>query len=307
MSTVVHPGAAPPPLRRRPKVPSSNLELGWLALPAALVLLALFAVPMGAVLVSSFGTSVSGQIGTEGFTLSNYAEVMTSPLYQAVILRTLRISLTVTLVSLVMAYPVALAMSFGPDWCRRVLLVAVICPIMISAVVRSYGWILVLGLDGPLNQLMMAVGVIDRPAKMVFNELGVTIGLIHVYLPFMILPLSSVLSKLDVRLIEAARVMGAGSFTVFTRVIVPASLSGLAAGSVLVFTLSAGALVTPGLLGGSSFNLLAPLIAKTMMIELNWAMGSTLAVVLVAISFVVIALSNLATRERVSSAKEEKA
>lgn len=277
--------------------------MGWLMLPALLALLACFAYPLSSVLVDSFARFDATQLHGTGFTLENYANLVTVPLYETVLIRTARIGLVVTVLCLVMAFPVALKMAFGPAWLRRTLLVLVICPILISATVRTFGWVLLLGLDGPVNTALTSLGILERPVKLTFNEIGVIIGLTHVHLPFMILPLASVLGKLDPRLIEAAQVLGAGNATVFRRVILPSSLPGIAAGATIVFTLSVGALVTPALLGGASFNLLAPLIAQRMLVEVNWPMGSALAILLIVMTMVALALSRLLTARRADAAR----
>lgn len=265
---------------------------GWLLLPALLVLLAFFALPMGTILVYSVGRSAPGALYIPDLTLANYVTLLETPVYFKVMMRTLRLGLIVTLLALVMGYPYAFLMARGRPWVRTGLLLAVLLPLMVSVVVRTYGWIVVLGLDGPVNTLLLALGLTSQPVKFVFNETGIVIGLLHVFFPFMVLPLSSVLQKLDPQLLEAARTLGAGYPTVFWRVILPLSVPGIAAGSMLVFTLSVAAYVTPALMGGAGINVMATLVAQQILVLVNWPLGAAIAVTLVIITLLVVTAYN---------------
>lgn len=264
----------------------------WLLLPALLLLLAFFALPMGTMMVYSLGRSAIGQIYIPDLTFDNYGAVFTTPIYFTVMVRTLKLGLIVTVLALVLGFPFAYLMARGRPWVRSALLLAVLLPLLVSVVVRTYGWIVLLGLDGPVNALLMALGLTGQPLKLVFNELGVIIGLLHVFFPFMVLPLSSVLLKLDPQLEEAARTLGAGTFTVFRRVVLPLSVPGIAAGSMLVFTLSAAAFVTPALMGGAGLNVMATLVAQQVLVLVNWPLGAAVAVMLVLITLVVVTAYN---------------
>jgi putative spermidine/putrescine transport system permease protein len=265
---------------------------GWLLLPALLVLLAFFALPMGTILAYSVGRSAPGTLYIPDMTLANYAALFETPVYLKVMVRTLRLGLIVTLLALVIGYPYAFLMARGRPWVRTSLLLAVLLPLLVSVVVRTYGWMVVLGLDGPVNTLLLALGVTSQPVKFLFNETGIVIGLLHVFFPFMVLPLSSVLQKLDPQLVEAARTMGAGYPTVFWRVILPLSVPGIAAGSMLVFTLSVAAYVTPALMGGAGINVMATLVAQQILVLVNWPLGAAVAVTLVLITLLVVAAYN---------------
>jgi putative spermidine/putrescine transport system permease protein len=265
-----------------------RFSTAWLLLPALLVLLAFFALPLGTILVYSVGRSAPGSIYIPDLTLANYAALFETPVYVTVMLRTLRIGLVVTLLALVIGYPYAYLMARGRPWLRSALLLAVLLPLLVSVVVRTYGWMVVLGLDGPVNTLLLAVGLVQQPVKFLFNETGIVIGLLHVFFPFMVLPLSSVLQKVDPQLEDAARTLGAGAFTVFRRVTLPLSVPGIAAGSMLVFTLSVAAYVTPALMGGAGINVMATLVAQQILVLVNWPLGAAVAVMLVVITLVVV-------------------
>jgi putative spermidine/putrescine transport system permease protein len=256
------------------------------------VLLAFFALPMGTILVYSVGRSAPDALYVPDLTLANYVTLLETPVYVRVMMRTLRLGLIVTLLALVLGYPYAFLMARGRPRVRTFLLLAVLLPLLVSVVIRTYGWIVVLGLDGPVNALLMTLGVTSGPVKFVFNETGIVIGLLHVFFPFMVLPLSSVLQKLDPQLIEAARTLGAGYPTVFRRVILPLSVPGIAAGSMLVFTLSVAAYVTPALMGGAGINVMATLVAQQILVLVNWPLGAAVAVMLVLITVLVVAAYN---------------
>lgn len=275
-----------------PRRRAARTGAGWLLLPALLVLLAFFALPMGTILVYSVGRSAPGALYIPDLTLANYVTLLETPVYFKVMMRTLRLGLIVTLLALVMGYPYAFLMARGRPWVRTGLLLAVLLPLMVSVVVRTYGWIVVLGLDGPVNTLLLALGLTSQPVKFVFNETGIVIGLLHVFFPFMVLPLSSVLQKLDPQLVEAARTLGAGYPTVFWRVILPLSVPGIAAGSMLVFTLSVAAYVTPALMGGAGINVMATLVAQQILVLVNWPLGAAIAVTLVIITLLVVTAYN---------------
>jgi len=265
---------------------------GWLLLPGLLVLLAFFALPMGTILVYSVGRTAPGALYIPDLTLANYVALVGTPVYFQVMMRTLRLGLIVTLLALVIGYPYAFLMARGRPWVRTGLLFAVLLPLLVSVVVRTYGWIVVLGLDGPVNMLLLALRLTSQPVKFLFNETGIVIGLLHVFFPFMVLPLSSVLQKLDPQLVEAARTLGAGYPTVFWRVILPLSVPGIAAGSMLVFTLSVAAYVTPALMGGAGINVMATLVAQQILVLVNWPLGAAVAVTLVGITLLVVAVYN---------------
>ncbi|MBI4504688.1 MAG: ABC transporter permease [Chloroflexi bacterium] len=265
---------------------------GWLLLPVVLVLLAFFALPLATVVVYSVGRSTFGQVYIPDVTLHNYVLVLTSPTHLAVLTRTLKLGLIVTAVALIVGYPCAYLMARGRPWLRSALLVAVLLPLFVSVVVRAYGWEIVLGLEGPVNKLLVGLRLTDQPVKFLYSELGIVIGLVHVYSAFMVLPLSSVLQKIDPQLEDAARSLGAGPLTVFWRIILPLSVPGIAAGSMLVFTLTAAAYVTPSLLGGAGINVMTTLVVQQIKLLVDYPLGSAIAIVLVVITLLVVGAYN---------------
>jgi putative spermidine/putrescine transport system permease protein len=207
---------------------------------------------------------------------------------------TLRISLTTTLVAAALSYPVALVMARGAAAVRQVITMIVIAPLIVSVVVRTYGWQVILG-NGPtsvLNWLLLSTGLIRVPLRLLYTETAVVIGSLHVFYPLMVLPLASALGKIDPRIEDAARTLGASSWRTFRRVTLPLSLPGLAVGSGLVFSLTAGSFVTPVILGGQKAHMLGVLVDQQILVVYDWPFGATVATVLVVIVLAVNVISN---------------
>jgi putative spermidine/putrescine transport system permease protein len=222
-----------------------------------------------------------------------------------VLLITLRISLCTTGVAVLLAYPVALVMSRSAPFVGRVITMIVIAPLIVSVVVRTYGWELILG-NGPtgiLNWVLLATGLAKAPVKLLYSETAVVIGSLHVFFPLMVLPLSSALGKIDPRLEDAARTLGAGSWRIFRRITLPLSLPGLAVGCGLVFSLTAGSFVTPAILGGTGAQMLGMLVDQQILVVYDWPFGATVATVLVAIVLIANIVSNRVMSRREATAR----
>jgi len=200
-----------------------------------------------------------------------------------------------TALAMVLAYPIALVMARSGGAARRVITMIVIAPLIVSVVVRTYGWEVILG-NGPtgvLNWLLLASGLIRKPVALLYSETAVVIGSLHVFFPMMVLPLASALGKIDPRVEDAARTLGATGWRTFIRVTVPLSLPGLAVGCTLVFSLTAGSFVTPVILGGTAATMLGMLVDQQILVVYDWPFGATVATVLVAI---VLAINIAGTR-----------
>ncbi len=265
-----------------------------LLLPSLTFLAVFFALPtLGLVSYSFLTQSPEGTVGLPA-TLQHYRHFFGTPLYSRVLLTTLRISLSTTVAAMVLAYPVALVMSRSSPPVRRVITMIVIAPLIVSVVVRTYGWELILanGPTGILNWMLLATGIAKTPVRLLYTEAAVVIGSLHVFFPMMVLPLASALGKIDPRLEDAARTLGAGSWRTFRRITLPLSLPGLAVGCGLVFSLTAGSFVTPAILGGTGAQMLGMLVDQQILVVYDWPFGATVATVLVAIVLVVNILSN---------------
>jgi ABC-type spermidine/putrescine transport system permease subunit I len=196
---------------------------------------------------------------------------------------TAEISVWVTVLSLVLGYPLAYLMTVVPGRVRTLLIVLVLVPFWTSILVRTFAWMVILGKRGIINQLLIGWGVVDKPVALIYNMLGVQIGMVHVLLPFMVFPLLNVMTRIDASLVTAARSLGASPRQAFLRIFLPLSLPGVSAGCVLVFLLAVGFYITPALLGGEgqvTFTTLIELVVRDL---LDWNFGASLGVFLLTV------------------------
>ena len=218
-----------------------------------------------------------------GFTLQHYAKLFGEAAYFRAFRNTAEISVGVTLVSLVLGYPLAYLMTAVSPRVRALLVVLVLVPFWTSVLVRTFAWMIILGRRGLINQVLTHWGLIDRPLALIYNMLGVQIGMVHVLLPFMVFPLLSVMTRIDATLVAAARSLGASPRQAFLRIFLPLSLPGVSAGCVLVFLLAVGFYITPALLGGEgqvTFTTLIELVVRDL---LDWSFGASLSVFLLTV------------------------
>ncbi|GLK96025.1 ABC transporter permease [Achromobacter xylosoxidans] len=220
----------------------------------------------------------------DGFGLGNFASFFERADYVAVLLRTIGIALVVTLVSVLVGYPIAYAISRYRGN-RNFLMMLVITPWLVSVVVRTYGWLVILGPKGTLNSLLLSLGVIDAPMRLIFNMTGVVIGLVHVFSPFFIVSVLAVLLHLDRALDEASQTLSAGPIKTFLHVTLPLSLPGVITGAMLVYLLSTGAIVTPLLLGGVRDGMLATQIYQDVLQVFDYPKAASMAIVLLFAAF----------------------
>ncbi len=267
------------------RLPPSMLAPALQLLPALTFLAFFFALPAVNLFAYSFLTQApSGTVGLP-LTLQHYRHFFDTALYAHVLWTTLKISLWTTAAAALLAYPVALVMVGAGALAARVITMIVIAPLIVSIVVRTYGWEVILG-NGPtgvLNWLLLTTGFIHRPLRLLYTEAAVVIGSLHVFFPLMVLPLASALGKIDPALDEAATTLGAAQWRRFCRITLPLSLPGLAVGATLVFSLTAGSFVTPAILGGTSAQMLGMLVDQQILTVYDWPFGATVAAVLVAI------------------------
>lgn len=262
-----------------------ELSLLLLMLPALLLLLILFVYP----LVSLLFTSVyAGQ----GFTLENYRRLFEVGLYFRVLRTTFVIAFQVTLICLLLGYPLAYFLASLRPRAARLLLILVLIPFWTSILVRTYAWMVLLQRQGVINRWLLELGLIDEPLRMMYNRMGVLVGMTHVLLPFMVLPAFAVMRGIDRNILLAAANLGASPFQTFLRVFLPLSLPGVAAGSLLVFILALGFFITPALMGGRSDMMIAQLIETQIRTELNFPFAATLGAVLLIIALAVFAVYN---------------
>jgi putative spermidine/putrescine transport system permease protein len=252
-----------------------------LLLPIALVNALGFVVPTLNLLRMSFFEAQGTGAMQEVFTLATWLKVFTDSFYAELILNSISTSHLITVLTLLCSYPIALYLHRSSGLWRSVLLVLVIAPLLTSAVVRTYGWIVILFENGLINNALAAVGI--GRVRMIFNKTGVTIGLTEILMPYMILALMAGFGKLDARIEEAAASLGASPMRVFRHIVLPLTLPGIALGSLLCFVLAVSSFITPKLLGGGRVFLLATEIYDQAIVTLNWPVASALSILILLI------------------------
>lgn len=231
-------------------------------------------------------------------TADNFIRLFDDSYYRNIIFRTLKISFLTAFFSLLLGYPLALFLARTRSAWRGVLMFLVIAPLMSGVIVRTYGWIVLLGSEGAVNRLLLSTGLIEQPLTILHTETAVLIALVHILMPYMVFPLFSSLSSQDPDVERAASTLGAGRIRTFFEVTLPLSRAGITMGSALVFTLAAGAVVTPALLGGREVKMLGQQIYELVLSILNWPLASAVASILVICQFFIIALYFRAGRRR---------
>jgi putative spermidine/putrescine transport system permease protein len=255
----------------------------WLLLPAMLLLVVFFLFPLLNMIKYSFYTQVLGGTMQPDFTLHNFEKFFAHDLYAKILLKTLLNAVITTVLAFILGYPVAFAIVRGHPWVSRILIIAVISPLLVGIVIRTYGWTVLLSRQGLINQLLQAMGIIDTPIRFMGNDSGIIISLLHVFYPFMVIPLVAALQKIDRNLEEAAMVLGANRLHVFWRVIFPLSIPGVLSGSVVVFLLTASSFVTPRLIGQNLTRWFLNLVEEQVLIVFNWPFGAAMATIFIAI------------------------
>jgi putative spermidine/putrescine transport system permease protein len=256
-----------------------------LALPASLVLLVFFIVPMVYILVKT--------IVENGF--ADFVEFFTDPFYLDILWTTIRVSLISTFVSLVLGYPTAYFMARTKSRMKKVMIIIILFPFLVSAVVRSYGWMVLLGTKGLVNQLLTGLGLIEKPLKMLNTEFAVIVGMIHLLIPYMVLALLGVLQSIDPNVEYAAYSLGANPLQTFAKVVFPLSTPGIISGCVLVFTMSMTSYVTPKLLGGSKFRMMATMVVQEINVSFDWGAAAAISYILLVVILIIQLLVTLST------------
>lgn len=228
----------------------------------------------------------------DAFTLHNYTRFLLDPFYLEVLGVTLRVSLVVTALTLLTGYPVASYLARAGAGERALLMLLIVSPLLVSLVIRSFGWVIVLGPQGLVNVVLRGLGLVDRPVKLMYTETAVVIGLAHVFYPFMVLAIYGALSRIDPAVVRAARNLGAGPARTFWRVTLPLSVPGVLAGSLIVFALSVSSFVTPALLGGPWVKVVAYLVWEQNLVVLDWGFAAAIAVILLAVTALIMLAYN---------------
>ena len=263
-------------LKNMMKKDPTRYELPYL-LPSTILLLFVFVVPIALFLSRSFLDPRP--------TSEHFLHIFKNPVYLRVLWVTFRISFTVTAACILLGYPVAYLLSTVSDRTRNLLMSRELIPFWTSLLVRNYAWMVLLGRRGIINNLLVGIGIIAEPLKLLHTAFAVNVGMIQMMMPFMILSMFSVMKGIDRRLISAALSLGANRFKAFFKVYFPLSLPGVGSGSLLVFIYSLGFFVTPALLGGRKDVMVSMLIEEQVSTMLNWGFASALALLLLACTF----------------------
>lgn len=260
-----------------------------LLLPGVLFLMLFMVIPIVMTIASTFYQDGS-------FTIQGYLQFLTDAYFLKIMLTTLQVSLVTTIACVLIGFPAAYYISkLGPRK-KGILLALAIFPLLTSSVVRSFSWMIILGKKGLLNSSLLAIGLIDKPLEILYTPTAMMIGLIHLFLPLIIITLVGVMENIDPDLLKAAEGLGASKLTAFWKVIVPLSVPGLIIGSILVFVGSLTAYTTPALLGGKQ-RVISTFLYQNAITLNDWHLASVIATIMIVITFVVIYFMNkLATK-----------
>jgi putative spermidine/putrescine transport system permease protein len=277
-----------PALRAAPERPGRS---GWLRAKASLLLvvptlaflIAFLLLPYLNMVVMSFRTPSTRQVFAPGFTAANYLDALLDPdlYYLRILWDTMALGVMTTAICLVLGYPVAYHLARSRSRFKGILYAFILSPLLVGVVVRCYGWIIILANnDGLINNTLRRLGLIETYLPLMYNTFGVSIGLVHIFLPFMILPVLGAIQSIDPALEEAAQSLGASRLRTMLRVVLPLSLPGVQAGSVLVFVLTISSYVTPILLGGFKVVIMSTLVVQQLLDAMLWPFGAALAFLL---------------------------
>jgi ABC-type spermidine/putrescine transport system permease subunit I len=249
---------------------------GLLVLPTLGLMLVVFFLPMVWFFYRSFAD------GSPGFWAGfiDASDVLGSAAVRSALLTTNSLALVVTMASLLIAYPIAYRLAEAKGLAFSLILAAVILPYFTSVIVRTYSWMVLLGRNGLVNQALLGLGIVDAPLALLYNKIGIVIGMTYVLLPYMVLTLYAAMKAIDPRLMQAAYGLGASAAYVFRRVYFPLTLHGVIAGSLIVFILAIGFFITPALMGGPSDVMIAMLIEREVELTYNWPAAAMMSLVL---------------------------
>ena len=278
----------PPTEEKTPRSFTPLLLVG----PSTLLFFALVLVPLALTVALSFNIYTYEKGIEDGYTLANYTQVLTDSYYLSIFWRTLRLALITTVIAVALGVPEAYILSNMRKPWRSIFLLIIIGPLLVSVVVRTFGWSMLLGRNGLVNGALDFLGL--PTTQILYSEAAIVIGLVHIMLPFMVIPVWTVLQRLDPSVEAAALTLGASRFTALRRVVFPQAVLGILSGSLIVFALSASSFAIPGLLGGRRLKMAATVVYDEFLIELNWPLGAAIAIiVLVANLIIMIAYNRL--------------
>ncbi|KND60565.1 Ribose ABC transport system, permease protein RbsC [Candidatus Burkholderia verschuerenii] len=263
-----------------PPAPKARHKPDWRSLrllaPALLLLAIFFVLPVLSLLLRSIMEPTPG--------LQNYAELLGSTTYLKVFGNTFLVATVVTVATVVIGFPTAWLLAIAPRRISSLLFSILLLSMWTNLLARTFAWMVLLQSTGPINRLLMALHIINEPLALVNNLVGITVGMTYIMLPFLVMPLHATLRSIDASTLRAAAVCGTSRWQAFWRVLVPLAVPGIASGALMVFVMALGYFVTPALLGGPSYMMLAELIAQLVQGLLNWGLAGAAAFVLLAVT-----------------------
>ena len=267
----------------------NKIYKGLFTLPVIIYSVLLIFLPLLYVFIISFfkSDSYGGMIKT--FTLSNYIQLF-DMVYIKIFLKSMFIALVVTFICIVLSYPFVIAIKHKNKLTQKVLMTLVMVPFFTNSLIRMYGWIVLLRKSGVINQVLISTGITSSPLKLMYNNLGIIVGMVYTLIPFMILPLYGSVIAIDTSVLEAANDLGAGSMKRFFKIIIPQTKSALFNGSLMVFTPALGYFFIVDVIGGGKIMILGNLIKNQFLTARNWPFGASISVFLLIITFLIIAI-----------------
>ncbi|WP_310134481.1 ABC transporter permease [Paraburkholderia terricola] len=275
ISTIARPPATP--ARRRRDWRSIRLLI-----PGIVLLVVFFLLPVLSLLLRSVLEPTPG--------LQNYQQLLGSSTYLRVFGNTFLVATVVTAATVAIGFPTAWLLAIAPRRLSSLLFSILLLSMWTNLLARTFAWMVLLQATGPINRLLMAIGVISEPLRLVNNLIGVTIGMTYIMLPFLVMPLHATLRSIDPSTLRAAAVCGASRWQAFWKILVPLAMPGIASGALMVFVMALGYFVTPSLLGGAQYMMLAELVAQLVQQLLNWGLAGAAAFVLLAVTLSLYAL-----------------
>ncbi|MFC5589059.1 ABC transporter permease [Sporosarcina soli] len=268
-----------------------KLSPHWILLiPGLAMMLFFFIVPLGQIFIISFFESQTDGV----FTFENYSRFLSDSHYLKILWRTIWIGFVTALVCLFLGYSLSYGIARAKEMYQNFLLLLVILPLLTSAVVRNFGWMVIMGKKGLINETLLSLHIISSPIEILYTPLGVIIAMTHVLLPFMVLVLYPILSSADLNIEHASENLGASPFKTFWLVTIPLSLPGIFAGTLLVFSIAISFYITPALIGGPKVPVMATEIYNQTINLLNWPYASSIAVILLIAVLIIISVYNKA-------------
>lgn len=280
----------------RSERPAFGRYRAWgLILPTGVLYMVTFGIPMAMLLTASFARFEGGRT-TPGFFSDNYARILSDGVTLPVFMNTVSLSLQITAVGLAVAFPVAMLMRRAGPGLRLVMMFVLVSPLLTSIIVRNVAWMLILGRSGMINVWLMEWGLISTPLALMYNRLGVIVAVVHVYLPFAVLPIYAALRAIEPARENAAASLGAPPWRVFVHITLPLAMPGVVAAFTLLFILSMGIYLTPVILGGNFVVTLPMMITEVARNQYNWPYASAMSVLLLVSIVAVVAVASLVNR-----------